>query len=190
MSLQYSLYNEESNNIDSIPKVQVNESKSTQKRNNKRNIAKIKALLQGSSQKEESLDNTLADFVPLSYPEINKKNKKKKRNEEKHDYSADDISIEKDDELETSESGNKYYKQYASSYSSMENANVVPQNSPSSYGGKDELLEKLNYMIHLLEEQNDEKTGNVTEELILYMFLGIFIIFVIDSFAKVGKYTR
>ena len=189
MSLQYSLYNDESNNIDSIPKVQVNESKSTQKRNNKRNIAKIKALLQGSSQKDENQENTLADFVPLSYPEINKKNKKKKRNEEKHDYNANDISVEKDDELETGESGNNYYKQYASSYS-MDNANVVPQNSSSSYGGKDELLEKLNYMIHLLEEQNDEKTANVTEELILYMFLGIFIIFVIDSFAKVGKYVR
>ena len=45
-------------------------------------------------------------------------------------------------------------------------------------------------MIHLLEEQNDEKTANVTEELILYMFLGVFIIFVLDSFAKIGKYVR
>jgi hypothetical protein len=52
------------------------------------------------------------------------------------------------------------------------------------------LLEKLNYMIHLLEEQQDERTGNVTEEVILYCFLGIFIIFVIDSFVRVGKYVR
>ena len=45
-------------------------------------------------------------------------------------------------------------------------------------------------MIHLLEEQQEEKTGHVTEELILYTFLGVFVIFVIDSFARAGKYVR
>jgi hypothetical protein len=54
----------------------------------------------------------------------------------------------------------------------------------------DLLLQKINYMINLLEEQQDEKTNNVTEEVVLYSFLGIFIIFVVDSFARVGKYTR
>jgi hypothetical protein len=57
-------------------------------------------------------------------------------------------------------------------------------------GNKDQLLEKLNYMIHLLEEQQDEKTGHVMEELILYSFLGVFLIFIVDSFARSGKYTR
>jgi hypothetical protein len=55
---------------------------------------------------------------------------------------------------------------------------------------KDALMTKLNYMIHLLEEQQDEKTDNVTEELVLYLFLGVFVIFVVDSFARAGKYTR
>ena len=45
-------------------------------------------------------------------------------------------------------------------------------------------------MITLLEDQQDEKTNNVTEEVVLYSFLGIFIIFIVDSFAKVGKYVR
>jgi hypothetical protein len=54
----------------------------------------------------------------------------------------------------------------------------------------DLLMEKLNYMIHLLEEQQDERTNNVTEEVILYCFLGVFIIFIVDSFSRVGKYTR
>lgn len=54
----------------------------------------------------------------------------------------------------------------------------------------DNVLEKLNYMINLLEENHDERTGNVTEEVVLYSFLGIFIIFIADSFARVGKYTR
>jgi len=45
-------------------------------------------------------------------------------------------------------------------------------------------------MIYLLEEQKDEKTGQVTEELILYVFLGVFVLFVLDSFFKTGKYSR
>ncbi len=28
------------------------------------------------------------------------------------------------------------------------------------------------------------------EELVLYTFLGVFVIFVVDSFARVGKYVR
>ena len=61
------------------------------------------------------------------------------------------------------------------------------------YNDNEELLvKKLNYMIKLLEEQKDEKTETITEEVILYCFLGIFVIFVIDSFVKVGraKYVR
>jgi hypothetical protein len=57
-------------------------------------------------------------------------------------------------------------------------------------GQNDVLLNKINYMINLLEDQQDERTNNVTEEVVLYSFLGIFIIFVVDSFARVGKYTR
>ena len=45
-------------------------------------------------------------------------------------------------------------------------------------------------MIHILEENKDQKTQNVTEELVLYMFLGVFVIFVVDSFARSGKYVR
>ena len=66
----------------------------------------------------------------------------------------------------------------------------MPMMSSQSMGNNDVLIEKLNYMINLLEEKKDEKTNNVTEEVILYSFLGIFIIFVVDGFARVGKYTR
>jgi len=52
------------------------------------------------------------------------------------------------------------------------------------------LMEKINYMIHLLEQQHNEKTSNITEEFILYTFLGVFIIFIVDSFARAGKYIR
>ena len=55
---------------------------------------------------------------------------------------------------------------------------------------KDEILQKMNHIIQMLEDQQDEKTGSVTEELILYCFLGVFVIFIVDSFARAGKYVR
>jgi hypothetical protein len=51
-------------------------------------------------------------------------------------------------------------------------------------------MQKLNYITHMLEEIQMEKTSNITEELILYTFLGVFVIFIVDSFARVGKYHR
>jgi hypothetical protein len=45
-------------------------------------------------------------------------------------------------------------------------------------------------MIQLLEEQQEQKINNVTEEIILYSFLGIFIIFIVDSFVRIGTYVR
>ena len=53
-----------------------------------------------------------------------------------------------------------------------------------------ELMERINYMIFLLEEQKNEKTGSVHEEMVLYSFLGVFVIFIVDSFARAGKYSR
>ena len=101
----------------------------------------------------------------------------------------------------TTESNQEYYKKYIPQF----NPNIVPvkkdsqnyyhmiqqnQTNQTNQTNKDVLLEKLNYMIHLLEEKQEEKTNNVTEEVILYSFLGIFIIFIVDSFTKLGKYTR
>lgn len=52
------------------------------------------------------------------------------------------------------------------------------------------VMEKINYMIHMLENMEHEKTANVTEEFVLYTFLGVFVIFVLDSFSRSGKYVR
>jgi hypothetical protein len=80
-----------------------------------------------------------------------------------------------------------YYNQHGASGTSALNYTM---NDMTGGSGNDVLLQKLNYMINLLEEKQDEKTNNVTEEVVLYSFLGIFIIFVVDSFARVGKYVR
>jgi hypothetical protein len=97
-----------------------------------------------------------------------------------------------------------YYRKLAPGYPSEKNdkrnnshTNQSNQPSQNRYSNmletpatNDVLLNKLNYMINLLEEQQDERTNNVTEEVVLYSFLGVFIIFVVDSFARVGKYVR
>jgi len=70
----------------------------------------------------------------------------------------------------------------------MSNGRQMSNGGPMSTS--DLLIEKLNYMIHLLEEQQDERTNNVTEEVVLYSFLGVFIIFIVDAFSRAGKYTR
>jgi hypothetical protein len=67
---------------------------------------------------------------------------------------------------------------------------TLPTNQFSNNIPNNEMVEKMNYMIHLLEDQQAKKTEHVTEEIVLYSFLGIFTIFIVDSFARVGKYVR
>lgn len=52
------------------------------------------------------------------------------------------------------------------------------------------LLEKINYMIYLLEQQKKEKSKHTTEEFVLYSFVGVFVIYLADSFARSGRYIR
>ena len=96
----------------------------------------------------------------------------------------------------------EYYKKMLPGYNpnNLNNQNANPSNrlyhrmnydqASNVAPTQDVLLQKINYMISLLEDQQDERTNNVTEEVVLYSFLGIFIIFIVDSFAKVGKYVR
>jgi hypothetical protein len=91
-------------------------------------------------------------------------------------------------------SNEEYYKRVIPGYTGQVNKPYYNTNYTNyntlDVAKDDVLLKKLNYMISLLEDQQDEKTNNVTEEVVLYSFLGIFIIFVVDSFARVGKYVR
>lgn len=91
----------------------------------------------------------------------------------------------------------EYYKKFIPNYQNQKkkipyyhNDNNNTSSFNSSINDNNLLMQKLNYMINLLEEKQDEKTNNVTEEVVLYSFLGIFIIFIVDSFAKMGKYVR
>jgi len=99
-------------------------------------------------------------------------------------------------------SNDEYYKRVIPGYTQQQVRNPVNKphyananynqthNSTQEVPSQDVLLQKLNYMISLLEDQQDERTDNVTEEVVLYSFLGIFIIFVADTFVRAGKYVR
>ena len=97
--------------------------------------------------------------------------------------------------LDNSNRDNNVLGNYNSSKSSLSNYNesyntTSFNNESSGNFDNNKLLTKLNYIIHLLEEQHNEKTNHITEELILYLFLGLFILFVLDSFARASKYQR
>ncbi len=125
-----------------------------------------------------------------------------------------DFSNSSPPEFKQNGNGNQYVAPYTYSapvsnmgnYGNYKNAydpsNIAPKpyyakmgigaSSLNASGGlaDDKLMEKINYMIHLLEEQQNEKTNHITEEFVLYTFLGIFMIYVVDSFSRSGKYVR
>lgn len=131
---------------------------------------KFKKLLNKNSDADSDSESDIADFNPPPKPEIS--------NNVPPSYN--DIPNDTNLEYSNKEVKRQYSNNVTHPFAQYDNTN-------------NELLsKKINYMINLLEEQKDEKTKNITEELILYCFLGIFIIFLIDSFVKIGKskYTR
>jgi hypothetical protein len=155
---------------------------------------KVTDLLNKVTSTSMSNDNSkLGNFNPPAAPAINVKKDYVLLNQANSGYGMD-------------ESKAPIYSNYKKSYEPSTIPFPVPVQSNQNSGsapyyarmglqgsnglGDSKLLEKINYMIHLLEEQQAEKTNNITEEFILYTFLGVFIIFVVDSFARAGKYTR
>ena len=141
----------------------------------------------GSIENEDEED--LADFMPQlkefpPNPELTKQPDEKVEDNNNTDSA---IGPEAFTKLDVNKTKNMNYQNYFNTYVPYYNKAT---NNANLHGSRDELMRKLNYMIHLLEENKDEKTQNVTEELVLYMFLGVFTIFVVDSFARAGKYTR
>ena len=96
-------------------------------------------------------------------------------------------NLENSDVLNNTAFSKNNLSNYSDSYKLNYNAS---QNTNTHNYDNNSLLTKLDYIIHLLEEQHNEKTNYITEELILYLFLGIFILFVLDSFARASKYVR
>jgi hypothetical protein len=149
----------------------------------------------------------LADFKPPPMPEMSMK---KTTAPDQHTYDSIPSPsnplqipvpmIPKNSSANPYISSQRDLANYGSYQTAYEATNLTPKpyysrmglgntGEPASFESS-RLLEKINYMIHLLENQENEKTSNVTEEFILYTFLGVFMIYVVDSFSRQGKYVR
>ena len=153
-------------------------------------------------------DNNLTNFAPLPPPSYQQKPKelkqvKKNTNPYKNNIIKDNENenmdlYNLDDNFLEGEKATNYYKNIMPSYQQINSPTQPPSYNNYYKNNLDQLetdnytllLNKLNYMIHLLEENKDERTNNVLEEVVLYSFLGIFIIFLVDSFTRIGKYVR
>jgi len=155
------------------------------------NGSKVYELLNKMSSLDAENDGAhLANFSPLSPPDINSKTQFVQKtpeysnlhtvNHSQNVYSSDNRGL-----------GNlTNYQQVYNSGTLFKNkpyyANMGIQNGSMD----NKLMERINYMVHLLEEQQHEKTANITEEFLLYTFLGVFVIYVVDTFSRNGKYVR
>jgi hypothetical protein len=158
---------------------------------NEKNSGRVNALIEKLST--DNVGNGLANFEPIHKPIINVK-----RNTEDGEENESDSESERDHETKNTQK-HAMFSANDSNLAALSNYNqtymaprLFQSNSQHAMmgGGDDRLMEKINYMIHMLEEQQMEKTSNITEEFILYTFLGIFVIFTVDSFTRAGKYIR
>ncbi|MAU37532.1 MAG: hypothetical protein CMD14_09245 [Flavobacteriales bacterium] len=146
------------------------------------------ATISNLHEQPENTDTSMTNFTPPSHAkpstmteEDNDENEETETIDHSEPKPVDSpVSLEQFTTIESSQA-NDYFKQHVPYYTQM---------SEHPISSKDELLTKLDKILHLLQEHKDEQTGHVTEELVLYSFLGVFIIFIVDSFARAGKYMR
>jgi hypothetical protein len=154
-----------------------------------------------------SSDNKLADFNPMSNPKITARNQGDSGRTEDSPINPPSNPLQSPPPYVEKQQGpgnytaNNNLGNYSNYRTSYDPSKIVNQPYYAKMGlghgqgmgpgqGDDKFMEKINYMIHLLEEQQYERTNNITEEFILYTFLGVFMIFIVDSFARAGKYVR
>ena len=161
------------------------------------NVDSMMKRIHDDDVNDDDDDNGLSNYQPLQPPNsvaneridnVNANNMEKRMSEQQNVVPNMNMNTAQAQREGFTQLPSEYAKQYYQQY--VPYFNQGSDDTTPNGVNKDELLTKLNQIIYLLEEQQDEKTGNVTEELILYSFLGIFIIFIVDSFARVGKYVR
>lgn len=153
---------------------------------NKERVKRIESVIQKMNVQPDNEGSGLANFKPLDHPIL----------EQKQIQTVPPLQTLSFTPSLTAPSSNKesFYskplgKPSGSSYNQVY-SHVSPNTIPNRNEGETKLMEKLNYMIRLLEEQQHEQTQNITEEFILYGLLGVFMIYLVDSFTRVGKYVR
>mgnify|MGYP001339834429 CR=1 FL=1 len=170
---------------------------------NEERISKVESIINQMNTLDLDNDGShLSNFNPVPRPELQPlddlqpKFPAPPKYQEPHDkpneppirngYLANDSRL-----FQELKGGSSYDQSYSNVpyYAKMGNGNRhFPQDGGN--GQQSILVEKINYMIHLLEQQQFEKTDNIMEEFFLYLLLGGFMIYVVDSFTKTGKYIR
>tara|TARA_R110002153_G_scaffold8876_5_gene37487 strand:+ start:1859 stop:2434 length:576 start_codon:yes stop_codon:yes gene_type:complete len=189
LAMYASEFNNEENNNPIQKKREGARNKTLKRRDTTRSNAKVEAMLEKIHEADDNDENDDNNYQPIQPPSSagmeRMEHGMEQRMDEQQNISNDSSPPQQEAFTQLpSEYAKQYYQQYIPYYNQSSD-----DMSPTGVN-KDELLTKLNQVIYLLEEQQNEKTGHVTEELILYSFLGIFIIFIVDSFARVGKYVR
>jgi|TARA_B110000967_G_scaffold198587_1_gene231810 hypothetical protein len=202
-SLGYSLINNENDNNENININRRNKTlKNTKNSETVKSVDKVNNIrekmgLEGFSASEVEPMNDgegdgLANFEPPSNPVSAGSERLQMR--ENVDDDDDKKKEDKNDEPLTKEGFSEIKGGYAQQYYDQfipyaTSASGSSTNSSGNFNNS-EIMTKLNYLINLIEEGHDEKKNSVTEELVLYCFLGVFVIFIVDSFTKAGKYVR
>lgn len=167
-------YNENNYQKKSVPKNHTYKNKENSKKINKTMLEELY-----KPESDDDLDN-MGDFQPVQKPLHN-------------------TEIKEDEPVNTSDFSklqnsymNDYYQHYISNFNNSSEANNsnLNINTTATRDINNELLKKLDNILFLLEEQRESEKHLITEELILYVFLGVFIIYVLDCFVKAGKYVR
>jgi hypothetical protein len=170
---QYQISNSAPQSIDQTQKIQQDRD------------TRVNDLLNKITNVDDS-NNKLGSFQPLlPNPNLNSK-----KDESVNPIILNTMNRQKLGNYAANDTPASVYSNYQSSYGNPTLFKKDTPMAPVPAVRDNKLMEKINYMIQLLEEQQHEKTNNITEEFILYTFLGVFIIFVVDSFSRAGKYTR
>ena len=147
-------------------------------------MSKVTDMLQqmSSTIHMENVGEGLTNFQPLSYPELDPPPPpapalQRPPSNTSH-FSANPPPLERTGD---------YRQVYQPPPHLLQSSYGKPMNNLSS---TDRVWDRLGYIVHLLEEQQNERTEHVMEEYILYVLLGTFVIFVVDSFSRGGKYVR
>jgi len=148
-------------------------------------LTKMNQLILQNTLTAAGNDERMGDFIPL--PQLSKAPQESKTTAEQEFPRYTPISP-----FPESDSNNNY-SSYQYVYTPPKH--LLPFNgtnaaTTTSNREMDKIWERLNYMTILLEEQRTEKTNFITEEFVLYMLLGVFIIYVVDGFSRSGKYVR
>ena len=183
------------NNENNSENTNIERKKSCKNKTLKKNTKQKPQVAAMMSAIHENIDSQgdLADFNPPPPPKSAGNERIQGRNAdsdpETFETSSDQTNANNGDESFTPEG----YTHIESTQIEDYYRNNIPyytQMSEQPISNRNELMKKMDKILHLLEEQQDQKTGHATEELVLYSFVGVFIIFIVDSFARAGKYVR